>query len=207
MTKPCLVILGVPRSGTSAVAGVLHHLGVFMGEQFNRPNNANPKGFFEDLEVVELHNKFLDNGKFPETTILTEDTEKMSSYKEFARKRESLGRVWGFKDRLTPFVFHITKKHIDNLRIITTERPFHESVCSWTTQFNVHVSTAKKDIADALYARDMALSEFAGRVLRVSYHELVNETEKTVKRIARFANVPATKEAIDFIDPKLWRCS
>jgi hypothetical protein len=202
----CVLVLGVPRSGTSTVAGVLHHLGVFMGERFPDPSPMNPRGFFEDQEIIELHRHFLDHGAFPETVILTDDPEKLAAYESFIRRREALGRTWGFKDRYTPFLFHLTLRFIQHdLRVIVTERPFHESIHSWATQRKCRIKEAQKVVADTLYARDLALSEFAGPVLRVEYHELLTQPGYWVRLLAKFAGVELAQNAIDFIDPMLRR--
>jgi hypothetical protein len=205
----CILVLGVPRSGTSTIAGVLHHLGVFMGERFPQPSPMNPRGFFEDQEVIELHRRFLDHGAFPETVILTDDADKLAAYETFIRSREAMGRTWGFKDRYTPFLFHLARRFIQQpLRVIVTERPFHESVHSWAAQRQCHIKEAQKVIADTLYARDLALSEFEGPVLRLRYHTLVEQPEFAVFQIARFVDLIdpyKMADAKDFIDPTLRR--
>ena len=50
----CIFVFGIESSGTSCVAGVLHTMGVHMGNQFPGPNAANPKGHFEDISFVRL---------------------------------------------------------------------------------------------------------------------------------------------------------
>src|SRR5579863_3593312 len=49
------------RSGTSAVGGALEALGLTVGKTVMPPDPAgrNPKGFFENLALVELHDRFL----------------------------------------------------------------------------------------------------------------------------------------------------
>ncbi len=54
----CLII-GSGRSGTSMVAGSLSGAGYFLGEHLHSPTSANPKGFFEDLEVNSLNEDML----------------------------------------------------------------------------------------------------------------------------------------------------
>jgi hypothetical protein len=55
------VILGMHRSGTSAVAGFLAQAGFFAGEENDLLEAAedNPKGFFERTDVNELNDSFL----------------------------------------------------------------------------------------------------------------------------------------------------
>jgi len=56
-----VIILGSGRSGTSMVAGTLAKAGYFMGEHLLPANNANPKGFFEDIEVNSINEDILAN--------------------------------------------------------------------------------------------------------------------------------------------------
>jgi len=54
-------ILGMHRSGTSALGGVLEQLGLTVGKTAMPPNPAegNPRGFSENLALMQLHDKFL----------------------------------------------------------------------------------------------------------------------------------------------------
>ena len=55
-----LLILGMHRSGTSALAGALHTAGWFFGEQLLPSTmDFNPKGFFEDQRIVAIHDDLL----------------------------------------------------------------------------------------------------------------------------------------------------
>lgn len=54
-----LVVLGMHRGGTSAVAGVLHRLGVNFGPRLMPANADNPSGYYEHNDVVNLHDRFL----------------------------------------------------------------------------------------------------------------------------------------------------
>ncbi|CAA0110943.1 Uncharacterised protein [Halioglobus japonicus] len=54
-----LFILGPHRSGTSLIASALHSLGVSLGNRLIEPNSDNPKGFFEDEEIVRFNDRLL----------------------------------------------------------------------------------------------------------------------------------------------------
>lgn len=104
------VVLGAPRTGTSLVAGMLHHGGCSMGKKLNPAQPANPAGFFEDLEFMSLHMHALSqvraNWDVPPTTqglrsIAAGDFQScaetlVAAKHEEARKREH--DAWGFKD-------------------------------------------------------------------------------------------------------------
>lgn len=59
--RSLVCIVGMHRSGTSAVAGCLKLAGVDFGPEslLMRPSPANPKGYFESLEVVGIHERLL----------------------------------------------------------------------------------------------------------------------------------------------------
>lgn len=54
-----LVITGFHRSGTSAAANYLSKAGLAMGSNLMPGSISNPKGHFEDLSVVKLHDELL----------------------------------------------------------------------------------------------------------------------------------------------------
>ncbi len=56
-----LVVLGMHRSGTSLVAGLLSKLGLYVGEEpeLLAPQPDNPKGFFERSDVVAINDALL----------------------------------------------------------------------------------------------------------------------------------------------------
>ncbi len=54
-----IIIFGMHRSGTSALAGMLHSAGISLGEVFMTPLPENPKGFFEDLRIQGVNKKII----------------------------------------------------------------------------------------------------------------------------------------------------
>ncbi len=56
----CILIAGMHRCGTSALAGALSQAGVFFGENLlSSKKDENDLGFFEDADILELNDKFL----------------------------------------------------------------------------------------------------------------------------------------------------
>ncbi len=54
-----VIILGMHRSGTSALGGALEPLGLTVGKSVMPPKAENPKGFYENGSLMEFHDKFL----------------------------------------------------------------------------------------------------------------------------------------------------
>uniref|UniRef100_A0A832GNH1 Adenylyl-sulfate kinase n=1 Tax=Caldimicrobium thiodismutans TaxID=1653476 RepID=A0A832GNH1_9BACT len=57
--KKVLLVLGMHRSGTSLLAGLLHLSGIGMGRKLLPPAFDNPKGFFENQAVYKLNEEEL----------------------------------------------------------------------------------------------------------------------------------------------------
>lgn len=57
--KQGILIIGMHRSGTSALARSLFHSGVYMGHQFLNSNQFNKVGYFENRHVVDLNDEIL----------------------------------------------------------------------------------------------------------------------------------------------------
>ena len=58
---PALIVTGPGRSGTSAVARVLHESGFPMGDALAPASRHNERGFYEDTAVVELNERIFDD--------------------------------------------------------------------------------------------------------------------------------------------------
>ena len=110
----CVVVAGMHRSGTSLVAGLLTQLGVEMGSRLVPADVANPLGYFEDLDIVELHQRVFrerlpqgngghpDWGWTPTDVIQPEDMAAwLPTAERVVERRAATSEVWGFKDPRT----------------------------------------------------------------------------------------------------------
>ncbi|MGC8755244.1 MAG: hypothetical protein ACP5QW_01800, partial [bacterium] len=52
-----ICVLGMHRSGTSAMMGMLQNMGLDLGTNLMGPAEDNPKGFFENENVTFLNDK------------------------------------------------------------------------------------------------------------------------------------------------------
>ena len=109
-----MLVVGMHRSGTSMVGGMLAALGVRMGRRLVAADAQNQRGYFEDIEIVEFHGRIfrerlpqdaaghVDWG-WTETGLVQVGPE--GEYAEEARRiaaeRSAQGGAWGFKDPRT----------------------------------------------------------------------------------------------------------
>lgn len=85
-----IVVVGPGRCGTSAAAGLLHHLGVFMGKEFFPPQETNPYGHWEDLDFLKPNRHFLAK------RWNLEDWQ--GAVSQAIAVRVALNTTWGWKD-------------------------------------------------------------------------------------------------------------
>ena len=101
-----VVVLGMHRSGTSAVAGCLERLGVCMGRRLSPGDAWNPGGYFEDSDLVGLNDRLLNahgirwdalhDGALPDESVRQAHVTETMRWAD-----EAFGHntdAWGFKD-------------------------------------------------------------------------------------------------------------
>lgn len=106
---PPLVITGMPRSGTSALARLLATAGLQLGDELMPPSEANRLGFYEDVEFYELNRELLAAALAGEPELQPRwayaeraDLARIDGLREKAEqlvaRRMARGHAWGFKD-------------------------------------------------------------------------------------------------------------
>jgi hypothetical protein len=73
--KKCLIILGMHRSGTSALAGAIALAGLNPGKQAFNPGDDNPKGYFENAQITTINEKILNElyARWNETQLIPDE--------------------------------------------------------------------------------------------------------------------------------------
>ena len=110
------LVLGVGRCGTSTVARILHtKLNVNMGDSLSPPDEANPLGGYEDLDISKPNKLFVSGHiTFPYWNRLICD---------LLTQKASRGIWWGIKD---PTMCHLIGMYLERLpapKLVRCERP------------------------------------------------------------------------------------
>lgn len=105
----CVVVAGMHRSGTSLTASLLAALGVDMGDRLVPADRFNPRGYFEDRDLVEFHQRSFarlllrapGHADWGWTTQACATSELFAPLRDEAQlliaKRNAAGTLWGFK--------------------------------------------------------------------------------------------------------------
>lgn len=204
MANPtCILVLGVPRSGTSCVAGVLHHLGISMGERLIPTDEWNPAGYFQDEDFEDILHEVLGEWFFPRWTTSKPDLSGKYARQimELAAKRAANGKPWGVKsNRLIHFLNALIAGAGPDLRVILTQRPLEDSIASWTAHSGYpdgHEFNPIRRMSQAIVKGTAQLG--VSPDLIVELHTLQNEPEKVVQQIADVCGRPVTREAVEFV--------
>lgn len=181
----CVIVLGCFRSGTSAVAGTLHHLGVFMGEKFDEPHKNNPKGFWEDLQFKQIHKKF-------EEGMYADDW-----YLQLIESRQSNHELWGVKDPLLckylpKLVHYLTTDH----KLIVCRRPVEEIAASMGRSIGMPPEPFLPIAKLNLDHMERSLAEYQGPILEINKMDSMTHI---LEPICNFVGLPSTQAAADFL--------
>jgi len=195
----CIIVLGCHRSGTSAVAGVLHHLGVNMGQTLLGPSDGNPKGHYEDKVLLDLLDKAIGDWKKP-----TPDFEQVRfRYSEAIREREKQ-MLWGMKDpRLCYFLPDVLDAIHCQVKVVDVRRSTACVVASLMVRDGMSEQETHDLALEWLAAKKRALGHFVGQVHEVHYDDLVDQPQREVGRLAAFVGLPVNEQALAFVDPTL----
>lgn len=214
----CYIVLGLHRSGTSACAGILHHLGVCMGENLLRPDEKNPLGFYEDIDFINIHHKIISDWLNPQINF--ESYRK--TYHQLLQKK-SKTPLWGIKDPKMCFVFPYLLEEMPKgtqISVININRPIETIAKSFLDPVFLKKALFDKNLnkfidlkitPETAYmickkyqlAKEQALLNFKGRILEVEFNDIVDNPKENIQKLAKFVNCPITDKALCFIDPKL----
>ena len=198
MTEP-IIVVGPGRCGTSCVAGVLHHLGVFMGSRLVGAHPSNPYGHWEDYDFLEPNAALLDR------KMATQEWER--KVLSLIESRRQLGIPWGWKD---PRTCHLLGRYLEFLdapkfiRCVRSPREIEASMvrayshCGWTQQSARAVRRRREEELDAYLPWYQTLT--------IDFNDLRRHRETTVRRVIEFCGLAlATKAqfrgAVNFVRP------
>jgi len=200
-------IAGIHRSGTSAVAGICHHLGVDMGPQLGDlgKNPANPKGQFEDIQMVRGINAMC--GSWRQPSFIEPGMHTLHAAQQYINERDAAGTLWGVKSPQLCIVGKYLIKVANDPVLLVTTRDFEASCKSLAERDKFPYACAQ--VLQAQYW--FGLYDFYAYVtarlkiptFSIAYENLLTSPAEYVDRIAKLLGVEPTQAAYDFIDPSL----
>lgn len=217
MQNKALIVIGMHRSGTSALSGLLDELGIFMGKTlFAAQKGVNEKGFFENAELVALNDLMLDElASSWDDPIADIGDYSIGKESFFIEKAHSLLKedyddqaFWGMKDPRTTLLLPFWKKVLKE-----NEKVLPHYILMLRSPFEVFGSLKKRD--DFSLEKSLMLwmnytlsgyyhSMHAPRLI-VHYDKLLSSPESVAKNIAALIDKPFDIAAspLSFVDKKM----
>ncbi len=205
--RDAVCMLGMHRSGTSALAGVLNRLGVDLGGQPMRTGYDNIRGFWEHVELVGVHQQLLAamGSDWDDPRPLPEDWWRASTVLPFRQQIAEIVRrdfanspLWGIKDPRLCRLWPLWQTVLDELGI--------------ASRF-VIIVRHPQEVEGSLFARN-GFPQWRSRLLYlqhllaaekqtvgrprvfITYAQLLRDWRATIERIADALALPALRDAI-----------
>ncbi len=208
----CILVLGTHRSGTSMVAGILHHLGVNMGDEMKPAHPTNPAGHFEDMDFLTLNDAVVGDWRNP--TMEYVSPTHLHTYEMLAEKKTA--QLWGIKDpRLcitAKWILPFLEKYGNDVRIVATHRPEKAVWASLRARNPLTLEQAESITDTYIEARHRFMRDFPGVPCNTHFEEFLDSTYvgTAINHIIDFVfdgmsgpdSIEVTN-AIGFIDPSL----
>lgn len=216
-----VVVTGLPRTGTSAVAGMLAALGANCGSELVKTDQHNSKGYFEDVLASKLHRAMLVTDSLirlaPPASIL------LAKYRDYVLGRAAAaatGQPQVIKDPMAfYFLQHLlamlaTSDYAKSVQpvIVICRRPFFESVNSYAMISKWEVRHTAAHLSAHLYALDreiLLVRQMSQRttILTIDYHQLLTAPAEQCRRLCGAVGLAVPPEAVaraaTHIDPGL----
>lgn len=211
MSRPFVVVLGLHSSGSSALAGVLYHLGVHLGKKLGGHYGNDPSRLcgFEERELAKFCERMI---PFPSVQLQGDRSEITAFLRRWVSKRcreaYRVGTIAGGKyPQMCRLGDSLREVVGDYLRVIHINRPLNESILS------VQRRSPDKN-AQQLAVHQAWLWEGKSRflakmpredVLEVEYSDLLSDPQSTIAQVVKFLDLSSTAEqiskAVDYVDP------
>jgi hypothetical protein len=201
-----VVVLGLARSGTSVVTGMLKLLGVDMGPSVD--DQSNPQGSNEDLDFAKLHKDIFDmtgEGKEywapPSREAILELAPKLDPIIDALVAKKGEGKAfWGWKHTRTLLTYELFLPHLVNPHFVLVFRNF-----LGTARSSVEHTRRRRNPVD--FPQALTLVHFYhGEMLRfvedhpeipthfVSYEDVVLKPLDEAQKLAGFLGIALTDE-------------
>ncbi len=154
-----LVILGMHRSGTSLTANWINACGLNLGDELYKASEHNPKGYFEDIDFLQLHQSLLvkhsnDDSGHENIGYFNLDNKDFNQLKELVAEKSQKYEQWGWKEPRTCLFIEAYKELLPNATFLVVYRDCKEVVSSLLKRQRPVLKPRRKSLAYLKYLFD-----------------------------------------------------
>jgi len=218
----CILVYGLESSGTSCVAGILHLLGVHMGDKLRGASETNLKGYFEDVTFFHRLDDFCSRDRWEK------------SAREWIQSRLNQNQqIWGLKCSLLKIIGEKI------LRVFKQYFPDIEIKIIYVTRdvANIVKSQARKRLTGKKLTEEEYEKEFKRiqcnvissqiklanlieklklkyKIMTIDYDFVISQTTKAIRQLGDFCFMggyevlvkkEGIKQAMEFVEPGMRR--
>lgn len=214
-----VLILGLPRGGSSLTAGALKECGLWLGTTV-AAGPQNPKGFFEHVRLRDKVNKTI-------LRALGTDELGIASQPELDKVRETevagfdklvasiiakdgydFNRLWGFKDTKITLLWPLWARFFPKAKWIVVDRPMEEFIASCQRTNFMSQHSMDPDYWKAVYHKFQERVEALKtehQVMTISTPDLIAGKTDGLKEAVGWAGLNWNEVGVaSFIDRDLW---
>lgn len=215
LSQTPVFIVGMHRSGTSLVAGMLNKSGMSVGrmKSMRKADIDNPRGYFENpivntINIILLHHFSLDwksIQSLPDSWENSSFAEKLIPKTRYILNREFFGeKIWGCKDPRSCLTLKFWEKLFPDMKLVVTERDRKEIAIS------LNKRKERPEDSDKLinhYFLSLENNLEGKRYKKISYAKIISKDEAEIKGLLEYIGLdPGNyRKACDFISPDLYR--
>ena len=212
--RTCVVIIGMHRSGTSALAGMLDVIGVFPGKNLLEASTSNKKGYFENSKVYELNKEILESvhSSWDDYSFDFSQIKKSKKSKFIKKAKIIIENDYKFfetfliKDPRVSILFPIWEKALEELNIII------KPIFIVRNPIEVALSLGRRNdfsiekglMLWAHYSLQSLLFSNVNEIHNLNYDDLLYDTEASITHIEKYLKLTIKeeikKDACDFLD-------
>jgi len=220
-----ITVLTLPRSGSSLVANIMKHLGVFMGENLQPPDFLNEKGYFEDMDWHAIIKPVV-GYQYVTRRVTALSLPTKTRIGGLINQRNRDHNLWGFKNPKSVFliqhVWPIMKELGTNILVVNCERDYDAVIRSFHNHSQLAYGGTRKKSEEEIRnildnwksEKQKRLNEFRSEygndIYTISFEGLISNPEKEILNLESFIrkdlNPSAPHQinaAINVIDPEL----
>lgn len=198
MKQTCILVLGMHRSGTSALTGVLQYLNLDLGSRLLGSMPDNEKGFFENSYIVNYNDKLLEklNSRWDDIFFDYESNKKFITQEDRQELKELLIReftnseIFAIKDPRICYLSPLYEEVLKSLGIeVKILLPYRNPIEVARSLEKRNDFTLEKSIA--LWLNHFLEAEFRSRAYPrffLKFDNLLDNTDVTIKKIDDFLN-------------------
>jgi len=201
-----VIVLGMHRSGTSMVCGILNHLGINFGKDYPGKQISNPMGHFEDGDFLFLNQEILAaaGGSWDHPPMEEAIKQQAEYFQEKirdlvnSRVKKYQNNSWGWKDPRTSLLIDLYLPHLKSPFFIWCQRDPEEIADSLWRRNKISKSDS---LALANIYQHRITDFFNGNpdlpLIILNYQELLSHPEKWINQLVVFLGLDPSQEQLD----------